>query len=46
MIICHINDYIEKDKLKPENDGSQRYLSVVQSEALCYMNIPIVMPTK
>jgi transposase len=33
-IIRHINDYIEKDKLKPENGGSQGYLSVVQSKAL------------
>ena len=33
-IIRHINDYIEKDKLKPKNGGSQGYLSVFQSKAL------------
>ena len=34
-IVRHINDYIDKDKLKPENGGSQGYLSVAQSQALC-----------
>lgn len=34
-IVRHINDYVEKDKLKPENGGSQGYLSVTQSQVLC-----------
>ncbi len=34
-IVRHIKDYIEKDKLKPENGGSQGYLSVTQSQVLC-----------
>jgi hypothetical protein len=37
-IIRHINDYIEKDKLKSENGGSQGYLSVVQSKAASEFN--------
>lgn len=31
-IIRHINDYLEKEKLKPENGGSYRYLSPKQEE--------------
>ncbi len=31
-IIRHINDYLEKEKLKPENGGSESYLSATQTE--------------
>lgn len=31
-IVRHINDYIEKEKLKPENGGSESYLSTIQTE--------------
>lgn len=34
-IVRHINDYVEKNKLKSENGGSQGYLSLAQSQALC-----------
>ncbi len=33
-IIRHINDYIEKEKLKPENGGSTSYLSKEQTEGI------------
>ena len=33
-IIRHINDYIEKEKLKPENGGSTSYLSREQTEEI------------
>ena len=33
-IIRHINDYIEKEKLKPENGGSTSYLSKEQTETV------------
>jgi len=33
-IIRHINDYIEKEKLKPENGGSTSYLSIEQTEEI------------
>ena len=33
-IIRHINDYIEKEKLKPENGGSTRYLSREQTDKM------------
>ena len=31
-ITRHINDYLEKEKLKPENGGSTSYLSNIQTE--------------
>ena len=31
-IIRHIDDYLKKEKLKPENGGSSSYLSIVQTE--------------
>lgn len=31
-IIRHINDYLEKEKLKPENGGSNSYLSTSQTD--------------
>ncbi|HID36434.1 MAG TPA: IS630 family transposase [Ghiorsea sp.] len=33
-IVRHINDYLKKEKLKPENGGSCSYLSTVQTEKL------------
>jgi len=33
-IVRHINDYLKKEKLKPENGGSNSYLSRIQTEKL------------
>lgn len=31
-VVRHINDFLEKEKLKPENGGSTGYLSSIQTE--------------
>ena len=33
-IARHINDYLEKEKLKPENGGSSSYLSICQTDKI------------
>jgi len=39
-IIRHINDYLEKEKLKPKNGGSNGYLSTRQTEeVICHLMV-------
>ena len=43
-VIRHINDYIKKEKLKPENGGSAGYLSNIQTEEVVQHLNMILIP--